>query len=62
MDPAEAVFIIKGPQSPFVAVPALIVAFRSCISIIAACFLVDNRLAERLYKIHLQAETSLDII
>jgi len=30
--------------------------------IIAAYFLIDNRFAAELYKIHLQAETSLDII
>jgi len=59
---AEAVFIIKGPQSPFVFGPTLIVTPGACINIIAAYFLVDNRFAGRLYKIHLQAETSLDII
>jgi len=59
---AEAVFIINGPRSPFVFGPALIVTTGASINIIAAYFLVDNRLAERLYKIHLQAETSLDII
>ncbi len=55
-------FIRKGPQGRFVVGMAVVVTLGLLINIIAAYFLIDNRLAARLYKIHLQASSTLDII
>jgi len=55
-------FIRKGPQGRFVFGLALIVTVGLIINVLAAYFLIDHRLSARLYKIHLQVGSTLDII
>jgi len=55
-------FLRKGPQGRFVAGLAVIVTAGLFLNIISAYFLIDRRLEARLYKIHLQANSTLDII
>ncbi len=55
-------FVSTGLQGRFVAGLAVITALGLSLNIFAAYYLIERRLGERLYKIHLQANSTLDII
>ncbi|MFQ5354163.1 MAG: hypothetical protein ACE5DR_04385 [Thermodesulfobacteriota bacterium] len=55
-------FIDKALQGRFVAGLAVLVAVGLFIDLVAAYFLIEGRLEERLYKIHLQVSSTSDII
>lgn len=55
-------FIDKALQGRFVAVLAVLVAVGLFIDLVAAYFLIEHRLGDRLYKIHLQVSSTSDII
>ncbi len=55
-------FISAGLQGRFVAGLAIITAAGLVLNLAASYFLIDRRLEARLYKIHLQVNSTLDII
>jgi len=55
-------FISTGLQGRFVAGLAIITAAGLVLNLAASYFLIDRRLEARLYKIHLQVNSTLDII
>ncbi len=55
-------FIVRSMQGRFVAGLVILVACGLFIDLGAAYFLIEGRLGERLYKIHLQVSSTSDII